>query len=299
MPTIRICYDVDGWAYHRRATALKKYAPPGWDVTIGGNYGQAFRDKPHELAVQLCYPYAKPIREHITRGGYKMKLVIGFNVAWEAQDGWFAKCLKYGDWVVVNSRLCWEKSGRLERTSWISNGVDHEVFRVKAPIPTRKPKVLWVGSHFHKDNKGYNAILLPLADKLQREHGIDCDFRLTNSHSARRLNADQMCEYYNTGTIYVCASKHEGTPNPALEAASCGCVVVSTPVGNMPELIEDGVNGRLVPREVNPLMRAIVSCQERYEEMAGAMQERILPWHWQQRAPQYYELFERLLATPS
>ncbi len=28
----------------------------------------------------------------------------------------------------------------------------------------------------------------------------------------------------------------EGTPNPALEAASAGCVVVSTRVGNMPPL---------------------------------------------------------------
>ena len=49
-----------------------------------------------------------------------------------------------------------------------------------------------------------------------------------------------MAAWYDTGTVYVVASQFEGTPNPALEAASAGCVVVSTPVGNMPELIRDG-----------------------------------------------------------
>jgi len=104
-----------------------------------------------------------------------------------------------------------------------------------------------------------------------------------------------MAAWYNTGTIYVCASQREGTPNPALEAASCGCVVVSTPVGNMPELIEDGHNGRLVARDVDALLEAIVEVQARYQPMAENMQQTIEGWDWRHRAREYYDLFQQVL----
>jgi glycosyltransferase involved in cell wall biosynthesis len=39
----------------------------------------------------------------------------------------------------------------------------------------------------------------------------------------------------------------DGIPNVLLEAMSCGVPVVSTPVSGIPELIDDGVNGLLVP----------------------------------------------------
>ncbi len=44
-------------------------------------------------------------------------------------------------------------------------------------------------------------------------------------------------EWFNAGTSFVCANETAGTPNPALEAAVCGCTDVTTGVGNMPALI--------------------------------------------------------------
>lgn len=47
----------------------------------------------------------------------------------------------------------------------------------------------------------------------------------------------------NDGNIYLCTSYQEGGPIPAMDAMARGCVVITTPVGQMTEIIEDGVSG--------------------------------------------------------
>jgi glycosyltransferase involved in cell wall biosynthesis len=136
-----------------------------------------------------------------------------------------------------------------------------------------------------------------LAERLE-EAGIDYDYRRVESDKPKScFSTEEMVDWYNTGTVYVCASSSEGTPNPALEAAACGCTLVSTPVGNMPELIQDGSNGLLVPRDVVEMEIAIRYCSlpMATEMMATEMQEDIQSWHWRERSQQYYDLFRRLI----
>ncbi len=296
----RLLYDVNGWAYHARCKALKKYAPADFDVSIGGNYGAVLKGavaegRPIDLLLQLCYDCTDRLRRHITNGRYDATLVSGLNVASEAARPYLQKQLEHADWTIFNSRMAWEKSGQRDRTSWISNGVDREIYYPRENPNMREPRVLCIGSEFHRKNKGFPTILKEV-EKLLKPHGIPCDFRCVDSHGRRsRMNESEIAEWYNTGTIYVVASQYEGTPNPALEAASSGCVLVATRVGNMPELIEDGHNGRLVARDATEITAAIVECQDRYRTMWAAMEERIAGWHWKIRGQQYYELFRRLI----
>ncbi|MHC1729265.1 MAG: glycosyltransferase family 4 protein [Syntrophobacteraceae bacterium] len=57
----------------------------------------------------------------------------------------------------------------------------------------------------------------------------------------------EVLEYYRFADIYLLPSYHEGMPISILEAMAAGLPVISTPVGGIPELISDGVNGYLVP----------------------------------------------------
>ena len=45
-----------------------------------------------------------------------------------------------------------------------------------------------------------------------------------------------MAKLYNRIGTLICFSESEGTPNPVLEAAACGRNIISTKVGNVPEL---------------------------------------------------------------
>lgn len=47
--------------------------------------------------------------------------------------------------------------------------------------------------------------------------------------------------------VLVVSSRNEGTPVSAIEAMAAGCAVVSTRVGGLPDLIDDGRTGTLVP----------------------------------------------------
>jgi glycosyltransferase involved in cell wall biosynthesis len=68
-------------------------------------------------------------------------------------------------------------------------------------------------------------------------------------------------EIFQAMDLLVLPSLTEGLPNVVLEAYACAKPVIATSVGGVPEIVEDGVNGILVPPErADLLAEAIKSC---------------------------------------
>ena len=57
------------------------------------------------------------------------------------------------------------------------------------------------------------------------------------------LPVDDYTKLIDDHEVYVCTSYQEGSRIPAMDAMQRGCVVLSTPVGQIQELIRHGENG--------------------------------------------------------
>ena len=95
----------------------------------------------------------------------------------------------------------------------------------------------WVGSSVRivdgVDLKGFHSIIKPVMKELHDE-GYNIRGHYADRNEKWRT-AEEMPKYYSEIDVCLCASIHEGTPLPVLEAMSCGVPIISTDVGIVPE----------------------------------------------------------------
>lgn len=90
------------------------------------------------------------------------------------------------------------------------------------------------------------------------EHDALADRRQPRLHLVGRLPASKLNDWYTACDVAALASRQEGQPVAVLEALACGRGVVATAVGGVPDVVEDGVTGWLVPpRDVGSLRDAL------------------------------------------
>jgi len=102
-----------------------------------------------------------------------------------------------------------------------------------------------------------------------RELGLQEVVRFLGSQSQAVVRGEM-----RTSDLFVMASFAEGLPVVLMEALAARTPVVSTNIMGVPELVEDGVMGRLVPpADVNALAAAMVEMAELTPEARRAMGE--------------------------
>jgi glycosyltransferase involved in cell wall biosynthesis len=92
----------------------------------------------------------------------------------------------------------------------------------------------------------------------------------------------------------------EGFGFPAAEAMACGIPVIAFNAGALPELVDDGKTGILVPpADVPKLAAAIKQLVENKElrcEMGKEARKRVLrKFNWQQAARQIIDVYQEVL----
>lgn len=100
--------------------------------------------------------------------------------------------------------------------------------------------------------------------------------------------------------LVASSSLYEGMPVSLIEAMALAKPVVATAVGGVPEVVEDGVTGMLVPlcdpAALASAILAISSDRELHQRMSRAARQRYLAYFTPERVvPSYVALYQRLM----
>lgn len=106
-------------------------------------------------------------------------------------------------------------------------------------FPTIHEAVLLVGARFRAER----TILIVLGESAGSEGFENCEVRFVPFEQDRRVIA----RYYQAADVHVHAAKSDTFPNTVLEARACGKPTVATAVDGIPEQVEEGRTGFLVP----------------------------------------------------
>ena len=108
---------------------------------------------------------------------------------------------------------------------------------------------------------------------------------------------DELFGLYEQAAVVLLTSEREGLPNVVLEAMARGKTVVSTPVGGIPAVIEDGETGLLVPIGDVEATRAAVERAlgdtELRRRLGAAARERVREYcSWEHVTERTLEVYE-------
>jgi starch synthase len=222
-----------------------------------------------------------------------------------------------------------------DRVHVVGNGVDAEAYRpVQAPDVVRglgvdpdRPYALFVGRITRQ--KGVMH-LLAAAEQLPPEAGLVLCAGAPDTPGERQQVADavaqlqarrsgvvwieamlpreQLVPLITGATVFVVPSVYEPLGIVNLEAAACGTAVVASAVGGIPEVVDDGRTGLLVPYDPEAVaafesglaarITELLADPDRAAAMGAAGRERVLAeFGWPAIAQQTVEVYSAVLAA--
>ena len=290
---ILLISDVCGWAWWNKSRYLQMYLKDEFNIDI------------------ICV--LGPESKGINKGKYDLYLTYGYSYVGLLQPVPFEKritgitahrppntiksYMKLAKNLHANSRMLENELKSIisqhKRIHYVPNGVDEYAFKPIKPIGEKKRLV---AGHVGKkcDAKGQNDFIIP-AMRAAKVDSITnmCDYR-------NRRPFSEMVDYYQQMDVFVVASVEDGTPNGALEAAACGRPIISNKIGNMPEFIQDGVNGFLLDkRDVSAYierLNLLNNDRELLKKMGENARKTVeREWTWKHQAEGYRRMFKSII----
>ena len=220
---------------------------------------------------------------------------------------------KYEKVVAISEELVELTKKYNPETFYIPNGTDPEKFQPSINKGTFT--VGWMGqkttggfgekrSSEDKpvwDIKGYELLLQPLMKRMEKK----VKFKVLCANHSNAISREEIYKWYDDIDVFLCTSIYEGGPLPALDAGACGKPIISTPVGIVPQLVRDGINGYLVPKlssrgDIENILNQIEMLIYKFQNnrkfcrSMGDNNRRIIEeqWTWEKIAPLWRDFFE-------
>ena len=258
-PRILLLIDVYDWAFHTLARGIQKQLEGTFSVDISTR-----NENPHYSHYDLIHVFGfgpnnidekclvlkglyntTRTMSHTTLNEFLEEALIGTNALTVPIKSMYDEVRACGITMPIYFAL---------------EGVDTQKFSL-SQAPSGPLRVCWAGNTARATKR------LRMIQKACKDL---CELHIADG----TLSEDEMVEFYQSMDIVLCASEiGEGCPRSLIEAASCGCFIVSFPVGVAPEVIQQETNGLLVKKEtVAELRTALTWCIEHKDTVRGTRQ---------------------------
>jgi glycosyltransferase involved in cell wall biosynthesis len=281
----------------RVTTAMLQYRPAGalcfagafrsfWEKTTWAAIGRLFGVRTAVVMVDGNFPRFEKSLTAFSRGMLSRRLARFYVVGVQSQ-GW----LEYFRGLAPDGRY-----------SIVAGGVDTDIFSPAAvKSGAAVVRILYVG--WMIEDKGIYELIAAAGKLLAQGQRFQLKLigplfdqgpRLRQAIAAHKLedaveivgtisHRGGLIEEYQAADLFVLPSYAEGFPNSILEAMSVGLPVIATNVGGVPEIVQDGVTGILVPpRDSDALtaaMKTLMDDETARQAMGMAARSRILSHH--------------------
>lgn len=132
-------------------------------------------------------------------------------------------------------------------------------------------------------SRGFKCRLRIVGSGTQMDRYRELAHRLGIAHSVEWIGFvpfDALLQHYRQADLFVLPSLSEGMPLVILEAMANSLPVVATQVGGIPELVQHGRNGVLVPpanaMALADAIRSVLEDRQRYRQMTKLAYEAVL-----------------------
>lgn len=337
-PNVLFIVNAPNWAHDNKTRSLQRTLGDQYQIVkrFQSEVTEADLESADLILVYfwLQFDHMKHLEAAFERNRHK--LLMGVCSHRELEGDWrdpgLTKLRRMARGVFANNRFLYNELQQLIETPvfYTPNGVDTEYFRPSTassmstrPQRRETPKSLgaqlkmsflkklsgvavgerivempmrvgWSGSlqNHGPDHRGVHDFILPAAQTIK---GIEV---VLAAREEKWRGPEEMLEFYRSVDVYICASRSEGTPNPCLEAAACGVPLVTTRVGNMPELIQNGINGLFIERDISDIANKLTQLRDNPQlraELSKNMLSSIRAWDWKHQAKNYRDMFQTIL----
>lgn len=177
-------------------------------------------------------------------------------------------------------------------------------------VPQGAKVVLFVADGLETSRKGFSILAQTLMNYDAQPSDLfllslghnkpSVDFRIPWLHLGFMNNDRLLSLAYSAADVFVIPSLQDNLPNTVLESMACGTPVVGFAVGGIPDMVQPGVTGMLVPpRDTVGLLAAILSLihdeKTRREMSSNCRRIAVEEYSLELQARRYSELYKSLL----